>query len=176
MNSPHLSEDAARLEMLFPRIMRILFHHTELDPLGHLSMAQLRILRLLYTDPHMTSEISAGLGMTPSAVSQTVSRLEKIGLVERLTDTSDRRIRRLVLSPEGNRLMKERQRLRVERAKGVLAAIPATHRARLIATLEELLAAAGPYLEEHESLALVAELEQSMPTIPPYVGEEASTE
>jgi len=155
--------------------MRVLFHHTELDPLGHLSMAQLRIMRLLYTDPQMTSEISNDLGMTPSAVSQTVSRLEKMGLVERVPDTSDRRIRRLLLSEEGLRLMRERQKLRVDRAMGVLCTISPSHRTRLIATLEELLAAAGPAADEAESLALVAELEQSLPTVPPYVGEETST-
>jgi len=173
MNS-RLGDDAARLEALLPRIMRVLFHHTELDPLGHLSMAQLRIMRLLYTDPHMTREISTDLGMTASAVSQTVTRLEKMGFVERLPDPSDRRVRRLSLSEEGLRLMRERQKLRVDRSMGVLGAISDDHRTRLITALEELLAAAGPTYEA-ESLALVTELEQSLPTIPPYIGEETPT-
>jgi len=170
-----LSTDAARLEALLPRVMRTLFHHTEQDPLGHLSMAQLRIMRLLYTDPHLTSEISADLGMTPSAVSQTVSRLEKMGLVERLPDATDRRIRRLVLSTEGLKHMRERQKLRVERSMRVLSEIPEDHRSRLIAALEELVANAGTGSGQADSLAMVAELEQSLPTIPPYIGEETST-
>lgn len=137
-------------------------------------MAQLRIMRLLYADPHMTREISADLGMTASAVSQTVSRLEKMGFVERLPDASDRRVRRLTLSKEGLRLMRERQKLRIERSLAALGAISDEHRARLINVLEELLIAAGP-IYEAESLALVTELEQSLPIIPPYIGEETPT-
>lgn len=160
-------EDAVRLEALLPQIMRVLFHHDEDDPLGHLSMAQLRIMRLLYVHPVMTSEVSEDLGMTPSAVSQTASRLEKMGLIERQPDARDRRIRRLGLTEDGIRRMRERQTLRVTRALAVLNSIPASHRRRLIAALDELLKACGPCPDSPESLAMVAELEQTLPNLPP---------
>lgn len=170
--SDRLREDAVQLEVLFPRILRILFHHPEQDPLGHLSMAQLRMMRLLYTESSMTSEVSADLNMTPSAVSQTASRLEKMGLVQRVADPNDRRVRRLVLSDEGMRRMKERQSLRVDRAQSALAAISPAHRRRLIVALEELLEAIGGQPIPPDSLAMVAELEQSLPTVPMYQEEE----
>lgn len=154
---------------MLPRVTRILFRHGTSDPLGHLSVAQLRMVRLLAAQSRIASDISVELGMTASAVSQATQRLERMGLVQRHTDPQDRRVKRLALSPSGAALMLARQEMRVERARQALEGLPDTHRRRLIVSLEELLSAFGPStVSGPEPLALVAELEQALPPIPPF--------
>jgi DNA-binding MarR family transcriptional regulator len=165
-----LERDAIRLESMLPRITRFLFRHGTSDPLSHLSVAQIRMIRLLAGQSRIAADLSAELGMTPSAVSQATHRLERMGLIERHADVQDRRIKRLALSPLGTRLMSERQSLRVSRARTALDGLSETHRRRLISSLDELLCALGPGMTvEPDPLALVAELEQTLPPVPPFV-------
>jgi DNA-binding MarR family transcriptional regulator len=51
-------------------------------------------------------EINRGILMTQAGVSRLVSRLEVRGLVERCVDERDRRITRMILTPEGIRVQK----------------------------------------------------------------------
>ncbi len=164
-----LREDAARLEAILPRVMRFLFRHDLRDPLAHLSVSQLRMMRLLAGEARVASDLSTELGMTPSAVSQTTHRLERMGLIERKTDEVDRRVRRIVLSSHGEQLMLERQALRVERARMALASLSENHRRRLIDSLDELIKSVGPgAAPKPDSLVFVAELEQTLLPMPPY--------
>ena len=162
-----LEEDAIKLESMIPRMTRILFRHGMGDPLGHLSVAQIRMIRLLSGRTRIAAELSAELEMTPSAVSQATHRLERMGLVVRRPDPNDKRMRWLALSPQGDSLMRERQALRVDRARKALEELPTTHRKRLISSLTEFLTALGPNVEKGpDSLTLVAELEQTLPPAP----------
>jgi len=153
--------------------MRFLFRHASTDPLGHLPMAQLRMVRSLAGGPRVATDLSVELGMTASAISQTIQRLEKMGMIERHTDESDRRVRRIALSEEGARLLHERQGLRVERARKVLAEMPEEHRRRLIDSLDELIATVLPMSTDPihvalNSISMVAEIESRMPPIAPF--------
>jgi len=160
--------DAVLLETLLPSVMRVLFRHEAEDPLGHLTTAQLRMVRALVED-RTTAELSTGLSMTPSAVSQTIHRLEGMGLIERRQDNHDRRVHQLGLSKLGERLLRERQALRVERARQVLENLPDPDRQILLRSLSQLVEASEPLRKPgDESLTLVAELEQTLPAITPY--------
>jgi len=169
-----LEQDAIRLESMLPKVMRFLFRHEVTDPLSHLSVAQLRMVRSLSSGPRIAADLSQEHSLTPSAISQATHRLEKMGLIVRETDEQDRRVRRLALSPAGEKLMRERQEIRVRRAQAALSQLPDAHRHRLISTLHELIEGLGPALGPvSEPKSLVAELEQAMPPIPPF---EATTD
>lgn len=137
-----LREDAERLEVMMPRLARLLFQQ-EGDILGHLTNAQLRLMRMLDVEPLSTTTISSDLGTTVSAVSQTVGRLVRMGLVERQLDPHDRRIRRLALTATGRRMMRERKAVRVERAMSNLNKLPEGESHRLVEALEAVLTSFG---------------------------------
>lgn len=159
--------DAVRLESLLPTVMRVLFRHDGDEPLVELSVAQMRMMRLLYARDRMPGEVSTELGLTPSAVTQIANRLEKSGLIERRSDPTDRRVRLIGLSEDGRQKMRQRQAYRVSRAEGVLVALSDAHRRALVEALEDLVEAA-PTIAAPDPIALVAELEQALPTVPPY--------
>lgn len=138
-----LREDAERLEVMMPRLARLLFQQEVPDPLGHLTNAQLRLMRILDTEPLSTTTISSDLGTTVSAVSQTVGRLVRMGLVERQLDAHDRRIRLLALTPLGQRVMRDRKAVRVQRALSNLNKIPPGQSRNLVEALEAVLQSFG---------------------------------
>jgi DNA-binding MarR family transcriptional regulator len=150
---------------MLPRIMRVLFRHDENDPLGHLSLAQLRMLRALHGQDRSAVDLSADLGMSQSAVSQTLHRLEAMDLIERRPDAHDARVRLVGLSETGERLLHARQAQRVSRAQEVLAKLSERHRRELVEALSSLASLCEP--SGKEPLFLVAELEQTLPLIPP---------
>jgi DNA-binding MarR family transcriptional regulator len=159
-------EDAVLLEATLPRVMRVLFRHDGTDPLGHLSLSQLRMVRALQREDRSAVDLSLELGMSQSAVSQTLHRLEAMELIERRLDDHDARVRLVGLSEQGERLLRERQSLRVARAEEVLRELSGTHRRELLESLERLARLCEP--KGSEPLSLVAELEQTMPLNPPY--------
>jgi DNA-binding MarR family transcriptional regulator len=68
-----------------------------------LTTQQLMLLRAL-EQPVPMSNLAVAKGCDPSNVTGLVDRIARLGLVERLTDTQDRRVRLLSLTPEGRRI------------------------------------------------------------------------
>lgn len=127
------------------------------------------MVRCLAGGARAATDLSAELGMTPSAVSQSLVRLERMGLIERRPDEFDRRVRRIALSPLGEQMLRERQSLRVDRARTALESLPVGHRRRLIESLDELIQTLGPAISpQSDSLSLAAEIEQTFPPIAAY--------
>ncbi|AIE84138.1 MarR family winged helix-turn-helix transcriptional regulator [Fimbriimonas ginsengisoli] len=157
-------QDAVLLEAILPRALRSLFRHDTSDPLAHLTVAQLRMVRTLRAKDWNAVDLAKDLAMTESAVSQTVKRLEEMGLVERRPDLHDRRVRTIGLSQIGAQLLRERQTLRVERARVALSKLSRLDRQTLIDLLSRLVIDGD---SDVEPLALVAELEQALPLVPP---------
>lgn len=56
---------------------------------------------LAFEDGLRLSELSARAGMTPQSMGQLVDELEDLGYVERRPDPSDRRAKRIHLTPKG---------------------------------------------------------------------------
>ena len=160
----HVHEEAVHLEAILPRMLRTLFRHEATDPLGHLTVSQLRMMRTLSAQDRSAVELSADLKMTQSAVSQTLQRLEAMGLIERRPDAHDGRVRSVGLSEIGAKLVLERQSLRVSRAEAVLQRMPERHRRELVESLTRLAELCEP---SQEPLSLVAELEQALPLATP---------
>lgn len=82
---------------------RVFFAQWELSP------SQFNVLNLLHqkTTGSTQIDLSRDLIMHRSNVTGLVDRLEKRGLVKRTDDSTDRRAYRVVLTPEGNRLLAE---------------------------------------------------------------------
>ena len=140
-------DDAEALERLLPQVMRGLFHHATDDPLAELPVTQLRVLRLLSEASQTPSRLGQVLGMSPSATTQIINRLEASGWVVRIGDAHDRRVRHLELSESGAARMHARRARRVAAASGVLAHFPADERTQLLALLTKLKAVAAPPTE-----------------------------
>ncbi len=78
-----------------------------------LSMSQVSALfRLYHTGACPISEIGAHLGVTNAAASQMVERLVRQGLLERVEDLQDRRVKRLSLTPAGRQLVENGMQVR----------------------------------------------------------------
>jgi DNA-binding MarR family transcriptional regulator len=146
-----LREQAAALECLLPKLMRTLFTLEPGHPVSELPLAQLRVCTILQAGPRTMSSISEELRISVSAITQIADRLEKSGLVERLTEADDRRMRRLQLTVSGAELMRARRQTRIERAAQALEALPAEVREKVIAGLEALVEASrvtAPHLDK----------------------------
>jgi len=62
---------------------------------------------IYYQGPSKISEICAHMLVTAAAASQMVDRLEKQDMVSRVADPEDRRVRNVVLSAEGKKIVKK---------------------------------------------------------------------
>lgn len=111
-----------------------------------LTAQQVGLLRLL-DEPVSMRAFAEELACDPSNVTGLVDRVERLGLVDRVPDPSDRRIRMLTLTPQGRRL---RDRINGEVAGDLAAALglkPEDH-ARVL-DLIATLTTAGESSSEH---------------------------
>jgi DNA-binding MarR family transcriptional regulator len=108
------------------------------DPAAELPLAQLRVCRALCDEPQSISAISRELGVSLSAVTQIADRLERAGLVRRVAEDNDRRIRCLQLTDRGETLLRLHDEERVRRMSAALAQLTPKTRDEIAAALEEL--------------------------------------
>jgi DNA-binding MarR family transcriptional regulator len=146
-------EYAEELEALVPRLIRTLFPQEGSNPLTHLPMGQMRLLRVLDGECKLrVTQIAADLHMTPSAVTQMANRLEQLGLVQRLDVAEDGRGRFLSISDVGRSALEDRRRIRVGQAIQQLKNVPPEALETLISSLRRVLnEISTTHLEEHSS-------------------------
>jgi DNA-binding MarR family transcriptional regulator len=73
-----------------------------------LSLSQTNSLfRLYHHGPSPVNDLADHLGITMAAVSQLLAPLEEINLIQRSQDTSDRRVKQIVLTDQGIQRVKE---------------------------------------------------------------------
>jgi len=102
--SEELSRDVLRHLMGVMHAMKA--HVTDLSSAFGLTLSQLDALRNL-GEPRSQRELADCLHFDASNVTDIVDRLEERGLVVRTIDPDDRRVRRLVLTPEGEELQQK---------------------------------------------------------------------
>ena len=73
------------------------------DSMMDLPLRQFKVCLTLYRQSRSMSEISRELKLSPSAVTQVSDRLERRGLIERVFQDEDRRVRKLRLTKKGRR-------------------------------------------------------------------------
>jgi DNA-binding MarR family transcriptional regulator len=140
-NDDTIRAPAAAIASLLPSLMRHLFAATD-GLAAELPLAQLRVCGILYVGPQSMSAISRELGVSLSAMTQIADRLERAGLVERLAEGTDRRVRLLQLTDHGQQVMRHREAERIRRVSAVLEHLPPQVRKEGHAVLETLLEAA----------------------------------
>jgi DNA-binding MarR family transcriptional regulator len=70
-----------------------------------LSFSQVNtLMRLHFAGQADISDISEQMGITNAAASQLVERMVRLGVLDRMADPIDRRIKRLALTPQGHTL------------------------------------------------------------------------
>ncbi len=160
---------AILVEGLLPRVLRTLFKPDPNDPLVEVPVGQMRMLRLLAMKAWTPSNLGEELGLSVSAVTQMANRLDTIGLVSRIEDPSDRRVKHLTLTPLGLEMMQKRQDRRVHRLESVLTNLTGDRQVEFIQMLEELIQASAMAEEfVDNSIFMEAEVEQKMPLPPAY--------
>jgi len=135
-------EPHADFEAALRRVLRALvFRDPPESPLNELPLTQLRCLHCLNEaeGPRM-HDLSVRLGVKLPALSQSVDRLARRGLVERRPDPDDRRVVRLFLT---------------EDSRVLLAEVHAAHRSRMAAVAGRL--EAGAYDRVVDGLRALAE-------------------
>lgn len=80
-----------------------------------LPFRQFRVCITLHGRTASMSAISRELGLSLSSMTQIADRLDRVGLVERVSEGSDRRVRLLKLTAKGERLMQSHEDAQLER-------------------------------------------------------------
>lgn len=111
---------------------------------SRLPVAQLRVCGVLHRSARSMSALSQELGVSLSAMTQIADRLERAGLVRRVAEQSDRRVKQLQLTPRGTKMMQLREESRIARISAALARVSPEAQCRVRAALEELAQAARP--------------------------------
>lgn len=143
-----LDKQAAELERMLPGLMRRLFRLEPEHPLSDLPIAQLRVCILLQFGPQSMSAISEEFQISVSAVTQLADRLERAGLVERVSGSDDRRCKMLQLTPYGANVMQTRAQWRVQRVASVLSQLEPAERDALIEAIQILFDASADGTQE----------------------------
>ncbi len=107
------------------------------------SPAQLMLLSWIADHPgcHIQN-VAAGLGLTSPTVSVGLRRLEQAGLLRREPDPTDKRARRLFLTPQGEHLYQEILAFRRAKARQFLSGLTAAQQETLLTLWERALQAA----------------------------------
>jgi DNA-binding MarR family transcriptional regulator len=90
------------------------------DSMMDLPLRQFKVCLTLYRQSRSMSEISRELKLSPSAVTQVSDRLERRGLIERVFQDEDRRVRKLRLTRKGQQLVRSRERKQLRRITAAL--------------------------------------------------------
>ncbi len=107
---------------------------------GNLTQRQTSILRTLSRrEGARLSELAAAAGITPSAMTRIIEKLEKQGLVQRVRGAqADGRAAMVSITLVGRRLRAQLDRLMEERTTAIVGAIPSEARPGVLAALKSL--------------------------------------
>ena len=108
------------------------------DSMMDLPLRQLKVCLSLYRQSRSMSEISRELKLSPSAVTQVSDRLERRGLIERVFQDEDRRVRKLRLTRKGQQLVRSRERKQLRRIATALDTLTANELGQVMTGLETL--------------------------------------
>ena len=144
MTNEMLKQQAAAITKLLPQLMRQLFALDYENPAIELPIGQLRVCSILQLKGQLAlTSLSKELSISMSAVTQIADRLEKSGIVERISSAGDKRIKHLQLTKYGKNLMNARLRKRVDRVSGILEVLSDDERNTITQSLKMLLDAAA---------------------------------
>jgi DNA-binding MarR family transcriptional regulator len=132
-------EEAAAITSMLGRLMRRLSTLEDNDPAMYLPAAQLRVCAILLDGSLTMSALSREMRTSLSAVTQIADRLERAGMVERVHEEYDRRVKSLQLTERGVEVMRSRRERRTRRMVEVLERLSPESRARVRDALQALI-------------------------------------
>ena len=114
------------------------------DSMMDLPLRQFKVCLTLYRQSRSMSEISRELKLSPSAVTQVSDRLERRGLIERVFQDEDRRVRKLRLTRKGQQLVRSRERKQLRRITAALDTLTPNELGQVMTGLETLAQSCTP--------------------------------
>ncbi len=130
---------AAPLFRLFLRMHRLM--NRRMAEQGA-SLARTKLLLFLQKQgPARAADIADYFDNAPRTVTEAIDGLERDGLVVRMPDAQDRRVKQVTITDEGRRVIGETEPLRRELIEGVFGVLDAAEQAQLAAMLDRLTAA-----------------------------------
>jgi DNA-binding MarR family transcriptional regulator len=132
---------SSRLRFSVARLARLL-RHQDGGTLG--ATASSALATVSRVGAPTLGELAASEHVAAPTITKVVGKLEDAGLVRREVDPSDRRVSRVLLTPEGQRHLEENRSRRTAWLVGQLRGLPADDVARLAAAVDVLEALASP--------------------------------
>ncbi len=96
------------------------------------------LIRRPQLKPIMASELAESMGVTRANITNLLSTLMEKSLIRQIEDKEDRRIKRLVLTPKGERLIQSMQAGRVESNRSYLVGLSNEEKENLLTTLQKI--------------------------------------
>jgi DNA-binding MarR family transcriptional regulator len=125
------------IDILMRRSMRDFIRYARQSGL---SMSQSgALLHLHHHETCGVTDIGDSLGVTSAAASQMLERLVQQGLIERTEDPDDRRVRRITLTEQGRRAVRETIRAHQGWFDDLAADLSAAEKEQIIAALQILI-------------------------------------
>lgn len=112
-----------------------------------LPFRQFRVCLALYGRTASMSAIGRELGLSLSSMTQIADRLDRVGLVERVSAGSDRRVRNLKLTEKGECLMRSHEESQLQRITESLQSLSSEQTEEVLRTLDILIHASGSQQE-----------------------------
>lgn len=112
----------------------------ELFPQIGLTPQQLATLLAIKQSPEPVtqSDIANWLDRESTSITAIIDNLSKIGLVERVRDLNDRRFVRLVVTPEGDKVLDKARKPKVKQLMGIMSCLSESETAALIELLQKI--------------------------------------
>ncbi|MEX0678690.1 MAG: MarR family transcriptional regulator [Pirellulales bacterium] len=132
---------ARELDAIFKALARKVW--LDDDPADELPLRQFRVCIALFEGPRSMSQLSRGLGVSQSAITQIADRLQTAGMVTRLPGGGDRRVRRVQLTTRARKMLRLREEKRIERVMQILKGMTAAARNNVLASMAAFGEAAG---------------------------------
>jgi len=148
LGSPSEEEDSHRLEESLHRIDELMIQlarhlHVQIarQVPNELTPGQFALCKLVKKHGRMTvSELAESLGVSLSAITVTADRLCRSGLMRRQRSEQDRRVVRLLLTEDGDRVVSSVLEVSNRVLKGYFARLPEGDLEKLVSICEKLLA------------------------------------
>lgn len=113
---------------------------------NELTFSQARVIMVLgqTTEPLSINELATRIHLSVAAAGRNVEQLVQSGLVDRVEDEADRRIKRISLSTSGRAQISQFMAVKRSRALDMLNGLEPEDRVRLLAAFTPILARQGP--------------------------------
>lgn len=124
---------------------KLYFFQSLTDYFNYLKHSELSLLQayalthLYFKEPLKISELRDHMMVSPAASSQLVDRLEKLGMVARVGDPDDRRVRKVIVLEKGEKFMQETFAFSQNWLKNIPATINPEQEAQITAVLSILM-------------------------------------